>query len=399
MGLRACPTALVVVLALTASAFAQPVTLPTVSGTVVYDADNTPVPGIAVFAFWVSRGGDMVDPRYSTLLEARTGADGSFTFPGGPTSDIPAPVDLDKSAFVAIAPEYDLVSGERWNGSAALAMRLRRTTAPLDERARELGANAGLLALSAGMNGMLRRPHLITVMDRQFELLPPDARKNVASLLPMADFIMADVGSAMRGEKASSAPALPGMPPPAYSGRAINARVVDATTGRPIDGVVVVADWRLTTWLRHGGTGQTLIFYRPETLSDSMGRLALPAWGPIPRPPITVLTGAPDLVLFKHGYEPLTLRAAVDTDGGPPDLSMRETLWDGTTIQLIPFAGTAATWLGRLSSAADHLGVSGPHSPPHYSRALGRERAFFDTPEGLQVPRGDVDRFFQGLPP
>ena len=91
--------------------------------------------------------------------------------------------------------------------------------------------------------------------------------------------------------------------PPAYSATGIQAAVVDEQTGRPLEGVVVVARWVLR---RMGGDGPSL--HVAEAATDSNGRFAFAAWGPKPRPPLMQLQDkSPLLILFKHGYEPLEL--------------------------------------------------------------------------------------------
>jgi hypothetical protein len=62
-----------------------------------------------------------------------------------------------------------------------------------------------------------------------------------------------------------------------YWAEAIEAWVVDADSGRPLDGVIVVAHWELRYGLEGGGTHQLMVM---EAVTDQQGRFHFPAWGP-----------------------------------------------------------------------------------------------------------------------
>ncbi len=128
---------------------------------------------------------------------------------------------------------------------------------------------------------------------------------------------------------------------------------------------------------------------------------------------------APELILFKHGYDPLTLRNDIDIaarlpnyqaltsrrisdlmsfEAGHPEREVQETFWDGKTITLEPFTGTPAEWLKRLSVEADRFRLGRtPLVLPEHRRALRRERAYFETPDAQQVPRKDVQAVFERI--
>jgi hypothetical protein len=91
--------------------------------------------------------------------------------------------------------------------------------------------------------------------------------------------------------------------PPYYRGEAIDARVVDQATGKPLQGVVVVNRSTL------GGVELQpfRVLVIQETTTGDDGRFHLPPWGPKLRwPPLSrIRCGDPQLWLFKSGCFPL----------------------------------------------------------------------------------------------
>jgi hypothetical protein len=159
-------------------------------------------------------------------------------------------------------------------------------------------------------------------------------------------------------------------PPPSYSATEIRSVVVDEVTGRPLEGVVVVAQWILR---RMGGDGPRLQV--TEAVTDAQGQFLIPSWGPKPRPPLMQLTDkSPQLLVFKRGYAPLRLVSESKAEfiksypnyrtmtarqisermsiEGNPTEPVQESFWDGMTIQLEPFRGTPERWLQLLESQA-----------------------------------------------
>jgi len=148
---------------------------------------------------------------------------------------------------------------------------------------------------------------------------------------------------------ASAAPAF-------YSGAEIRGWVVDAETKQPLEGVHVVAQWRLNTGLIHGEHVTRLQIL--ETVTDARGEYYLPPWGPKPRPFLSVLEWGfdPILTFFKPGYRP----DGRDNYGPPPDnegeMSLRFSVWHGKTVALEPFRGTAKDWAIHLSGLQTAIG-------------------------------------------
>jgi hypothetical protein len=122
--------------------------------------------------------------------------------------------------------------------------------------------------------------------------------------------------------------------PPMYWAESIHGRVVDADSGAPVEGAVVVADWKLYGGgMGHGGHRDSL--FVEETVTDSNGEFRFGKWGPKLRPLSGELDTAPWLVVFKAGYEHRFLPNEYDSNW-----FVRRSDWDRKTIELKHFAGT-----------------------------------------------------------
>lgn len=83
----------------------------------------------------------------------------------------------------------------------------------------------------------------------------------------------------------------------------IDARVIDADTGQPIEGVVAVAYWELNKGSLAGDSLPCGSANVEEAVTDKDGRFHLPAWGPIKNPCGGVMEEyEPTIYLFKPGY-------------------------------------------------------------------------------------------------
>jgi hypothetical protein len=130
--------------------------------------------------------------------------------------------------------------------------------------------------------------------------------------------------------------------PPFYWAESIHARVVDAETGRPIEGAAVVADWKLYGGgMGHGGHRSSMIV--EETLTDANGEFRFGKWGPKLRPYYGVLDTAPWLVVFKTEYQHRFLPNENDSN-----CIVRHSDWNGKAIDLSRFSGTAAQRIDQL---------------------------------------------------
>jgi hypothetical protein len=137
--------------------------------------------------------------------------------------------------------------------------------------------------------------------------------------------------------------------PLTYSAKEIHGQIVDAETGQPIEGAVVVAQWVLSH-IGSGHYGKRL--YIHETVTDKNGNYVIPAWGPKPRPPLTELVYRdPQILIFKSGYEPEGLENSnLQTDG------VRASEWDGRVIQLKKSGGQIEKQARYLGSFFTSLG-------------------------------------------
>jgi hypothetical protein len=176
--------------------------------------------------------------------------------------------------------------------------------------------------------------------------------------------------------------------PPVYSAKPTYATVVDSETQQPIGGAVVVAAWVL--YLPGGDRIKNLEVR--EVVTDEYGAFFIPGWGPKLRPSNTELTFYdPKLIVFKSGYEPVYL--ANEWTSHPSQASVRESQWNGKSIELKPFHGTPKERARQLESLL--IGVC--HGPPlkglygelqKERQALGEAgRSFFVGAEQLKEER------------
>lgn len=140
--------------------------------------------------------------------------------------------------------------------------------------------------------------------------------------------------------------------PLTYSAKEIRSQIVDAETGQPIEGAIVVAQWVLSH-VGSGGYGTRLHVY--ETTTDKKGSYLIPAWGPTPHPPLTdLMYRDPQILIFKSGYEPESLEnSKTQTD------SVRVSEWDGRVIKLKKPRGSLEDYAQRLESMSIGLPSDG----------------------------------------
>src|SRR5262245_28053465 len=147
------------VLSMATSAAAQTIDLPSIRGSVVRDADGTPVAGARIIVIWHARTGTPFDPRSVVLAEAVTAADGTFSLPGGPTTELShAPDPADVGAYAA---GYKIASVKGAASARTIEMRLIKFDGKPAARAEELSQWAMSLGMWAVMTASPSQPQLI----------------------------------------------------------------------------------------------------------------------------------------------------------------------------------------------------------------------------------------------
>lgn len=138
-----------------------------------------------------------------------------------------------------------------------------------------------------------------------------------------------------------------------YSAEAIKIKVIDADTQQPLGGVVAVAHWPLLGGFEgNRPIAQMMVM---ETVSDTKGRLAFPAWGPLKRPMGYIRNEDPEMILFKPGYRYLRLTNQVEGSQAKVGESQRRSDWNGKTIALKPFKGTLMEYVQHFNDWNDEL--------------------------------------------
>jgi hypothetical protein len=138
-----------------------------------------------------------------------------------------------------------------------------------------------------------------------------------------------------------------------YSAESIEAWVVDAETGAPVEGAVVVAHWQLMGGMEGGNiVGQVMVL---ETVTDAKGRFHFPAWGPVRHSgPGRLDVDDPELIIFKSGYKFLALANDLTKEAIefrlPPQ---RKSKWNGKTIPMKYLGGD----LSKVRDAHSFLGT------------------------------------------
>jgi len=132
--------------------------------------------------------------------------------------------------------------------------------------------------------------------------------------------------------------------PPVYIGRSGEGTVVDATTGNPVGGAIVVAWWELqsvTAVRRH--------LVVKEAVTDESGKFKFEAWGPVRKRPLaSFLRGDPEIIAFKKGYR-------MGYRGGSGGLFNPMRSGPGGTIAIQHFGGSSADYAASLASPSTHF--------------------------------------------
>lgn len=183
-----------------------------------------------------------------------------------------------------------------------------------------------------------------------------------------------------------------------YRAEAIEGWVVDAETGKPLEGVILVAHWEVKGGLEGGVPIAELQIL--ETVTDTNGRYFFPAWGPKLVPMTGVIEGnSPGLLLFKSGYRSQRFPNFYWQTYGTSTF-----YYNKKTLKLERFKGTRAEYaeaLASLSSTLESVGYSVGHQSGNYCgwqsfprmlRALDKLEAEF---RAVGVRQGTVVSFLK----
>jgi hypothetical protein len=118
-----------------------------------------------------------------------------------------------------------------------------------------------------------------------------------------------------------------------YTAEPIAARIVDADTGAPVEGVNVVAAWQAKGGLEGGNImGYVTVM---EDVTNANGEFSFPGWGPKKWRNGAIKDGAPLLLLFKPGHEVRLLwEGKYGVEFAPSHMSSN---WNGKTIEVKKF--------------------------------------------------------------
>ena len=137
-----------------------------------------------------------------------------------------------------------------------------------------------------------------------------------------------------------------------YYADPIKARVVDAATGAPVEGVNVLAAWQAKGGLEGGNiTGYVKVM---EDVTNANGEFSFPGWGPKVWMNGGIRDGAPLLILFKPGYDATLLwERKYGVDFAPSHMSSS---WEGREIPLKKFVGAVGDYSVRLAELQIYTG-------------------------------------------
>lgn len=129
-----------------------------------------------------------------------------------------------------------------------------------------------------------------------------------------------------------------------YTADPIAARVVDADTGAPVEGVNVVAAWQAKGGLEGGNVmGYVTVI---EDVTNANGEFSFPGWGPKKWRKGSIRNGAPLLILFKQGFDAnFVWEPKYGLEFATKHMSSS---WHGKAIPLKRFDGPAEEYSNRL---------------------------------------------------
>ena len=172
-----------------------------------------------------------------------------------------------------------------------------------------------------------------------------------------------------------------------YTAEPIAARIVDADTGAPVEGVNVVAAWQAKGGLEGGNImGYVTVM---EDVTNANGEFSFPSWGPKKWRNGAIRDGAPLLILFKPGYDAALLwESKYGVEFAPSHMSSN---WNGKTIGVKKFERTkdeySQSYVG-LWTVLDTLVLQRDcawRGMPRFLKAIDRQRQVILQAGGTSV--------------
>lgn len=136
---------------------------------------------------------------------------------------------------------------------------------------------------------------------------------------------------------------------------AVDSQVVDADTGQPIEGAVVVAYWEMHRGSFAGGGLPCGAANVEEAVTDQDGKFRIPGWGPIHSSCDGMRSGAPFLYVFKSGYGDTRVS---NYPLEPPVVTFTRSEWNDKPIKLAKYPDLNLGEVGIKSYAAAFGGLN-----------------------------------------
>lgn len=177
-----------------------------------------------------------------------------------------------------------------------------------------------------------------------------------------------------------------------HTAEPIQAWIISAENGQPIEHVVVVAHWQMKGGMEGGNdVGQLMVM---EARTDDKGRFAFPGWGPKIAWAGNIKWARPELLIFKTAYKPLALsNYPLINDPHARDFVLKSE-WNGKTIKLAASAPEAAERLidfalldNKLHTVIGNYKACEWKKIPNMLREVRRQRLVFTE----SVPRANIE--------
>ena len=186
-----------------------------------------------------------------------------------------------------------------------------------------------------------------------------------------------------------------------YSAESTEGWVIDADTKKPIEGVIVVANWQLHK-STVGGRIPAAHLNIMETLTDKNGLFYFERWGPKSTQWGFFIDRDPELLFYKEGYMYRALKNPLRSE--IDNSKVRRSVWSGKTIELKRFDGDLKDYAIHLSSlyASMHTILHGSRcewkTTPELVLAIAKQEKIFrkNYVDNVLTSLADVSGYFCG---